>query len=210
MNKIVSIDIESSGLNPEKCQILEFAAVIDQCPSEDVEIEDLPFFHTYLWNDELYFESSALEMHQNLLQRILYIKSRGKLSDCNFSYNKESDNLITPNKLSSYFSLWLSGHGLESDKYFHISGKNFSGFDRLFLRKLPGFLGTPINLGYRFIDPALLYFDPENDSRIPSLQTCLERAGYSKKVNHAALEDARDVLRVLRYAWSKEQIISLR
>ena len=38
------------------------------------------------------------------------------------------------------------------------------------------------------------------DERLPDLLTCKERAGIKGKVTHKAIEDAWDVIELLRYA----------
>ena len=43
--KYVSLDIETTGLNPENCQVLEIGAVIDDGTTP---IEECPTFHCYV------------------------------------------------------------------------------------------------------------------------------------------------------------------
>ena len=43
--KYISIDVETTGLNPETCQILSFAAVVEDTKNRDVPVEELPFFY---------------------------------------------------------------------------------------------------------------------------------------------------------------------
>ena len=49
--KYVSIDIETTGINPLVNDIIEFAAVIDDTNAK-VPIENLPKFHRYIKKDE--------------------------------------------------------------------------------------------------------------------------------------------------------------
>jgi hypothetical protein len=50
----------------------------------------------------------------------------------------------------------------------------------------------------RILDPAILFVDWQEDRALPGLDDCKKRAGVSGKVTHNALEDAIDVVAVLR------------
>jgi hypothetical protein len=81
--------------------------------------------------------------------------------------------------------------------YITVAGKNFGTFDKLFLEKLPRWKQL-IRTRSRLIDPSVLFVDWKNDNDLPSLNTCKERAGVSGAVSHNALEDAWDVIQVMR------------
>lgn len=55
-----------------------------------------------------------------------------------------------------------------------------------------------IKYRHRIIDPSILYVDWSKDESLPSLDECLKRAGIEKSVTHTAVEDAWDVIQVLR------------
>jgi len=78
-----------------------------------------------------------------------------------------------------------------------MAGKNFATFDRLFLNRLKGFKGF-IKMNQRILDPAILYVDWKEDSTLPNLKLCKERAGIEGVVTHKAVEDAWDVIEILR------------
>ncbi len=63
----VSIDIETTGLNPENCQVLEIGAVIDDGTTP---IEDCPTFHCYVDHGLILGEPFAVSMHSTILRRI--------------------------------------------------------------------------------------------------------------------------------------------
>ena len=48
------------------------------------------------------------------------------------------------------------------------------------------------------IDPAILCMDWTTDAGLPNLAECMKRAGIEGVVTHDALQDAIDVVRVLR------------
>lgn len=84
------------------------------------------------------------------------------------------------------------------------AGKNFSGFDRQFLNQIPGVKDILDKwLIHRTLDPSLYYFDENVDAKLPDLKQCLQRASINKSVAHNAVEDAEDVIRLLRYTWDK-------
>ena len=84
-------------------------------------------------------------------------------------------------------------------KKVHITcaGKNFGTFDKLFLEKLPRWKQV-FRIRQRILDPSVLFVDWKNDESLPSLTVCKDRAGLHGLVTHDALEDAWDVVEVLR------------
>jgi len=78
------------------------------------------------------------------------------------------------------------------------AGKNFSSFDLPFLKKIGTF---PFQ--HRALDPAVLYYRPLEDEGLPDTKTCMERAGMDGKVAHTAVEDAKAVVQLIRYAFSQ-------
>jgi hypothetical protein len=84
----------------------------------------------------------------------------------------------------------------------NAAGKNFSSFDLQFLKTLPGWQKC-IQIRQRTIDPAVLYTDWFNDKSLPSLPLCKKRSGLKEEVSHDALEDAWDVVQVLRKFYMK-------
>lgn len=180
--KYVSIDIETSGLDPEEHQILEIGAVVDNLEDQKA-VEELPQFHRYLRYDQIYLDPSLGKMHQNLLADI-----------------STADNIQCqhPRHVASYLIEWLSNH-FNQRSYMppkiRVAGKNFLSFDLKFLKKLPGFY---LPLDYRILDPGILYLE-KTDKRVPSLDQCIERAGLKPTDHHRALGDAIDVVRLIRH-----------
>jgi DNA polymerase III epsilon subunit-like protein len=195
--KVISIDIETTGLDPEYCQVIEFAAICDDFSCFSTPIEKLPTFHRYVWHERYQGEPYAINMHAG------YFEKRAR-------FGKEEGN---PDVWSDSSTLMLEFHGwLEEIKYgpkIIVAGKNFQGFDQKFLEKLRGYewpdplsTSTPHKWHHRSVDPTMLYTNLIRDTEPPSLDVCLERFTGDKlsKAKHTALEDAQDVLRLLR-AW---------
>jgi len=193
--RYVSIDIETTGLDPQACQILEFGAVIDDLTGLDAEptpVEKLPTFHAYIDNRHVtgglgclvnlpyvYGDPYALSMHPKILRRI--------------ATHEEGFTYLETKELPIEFMEWCRLHDIDE---VIPAGKNYGPFDHQFLKLLPGW-AEEVNMTHRSIDPSMLWITPE-DEVPPSLSVCLERAGYDPNVAHTAVEDALDVVRVVR------------
>src|SRR5699024_6968893 len=68
--KYISIDIETTGLNPNNCQILSFGAVLEDT-NKNVPVEELPFFHCAILREKIEGEPFALNMNRDLLSKIV-------------------------------------------------------------------------------------------------------------------------------------------
>ena len=66
----ISIDIETTGLNPIEHDIIEFAAIIDEIGSNK-PIEKLPKFHRYIKKDSSYIcDAKAIAMHPKIFEKL--------------------------------------------------------------------------------------------------------------------------------------------
>ena len=187
--KYVSIDLETTGLDPDSCDVIEFAAVVDDTLKPEVPIDDLPHFRRLVRQDNYGGEPYALAMHAELLREAAGGAHAGT---------------VDPNDLFSYFQSWI-GEFCPSRTKLLVAGKNFAGFDMRFLRRLPGAWDGLFS--HRVLDPAMLFTLAE-DERPPSLELCLDRAGFVKTVSHRALDDARDVVRCVRSGLSRVRELS--
>jgi DNA polymerase III epsilon subunit-like protein len=180
----VSIDIETTGLNSENCQVLEIGAVIDDGTTP---IKDCPTFHCYVDHGLILGEPYAVSMHPTILRRIA-------THEGGYTY-------LQPWEVATRFRDFLKEHGLDSEneKVF-VAGKNYAAFDARFLRKLTNW-DKHVKVHHRVLDPAALYWQPEIDGvELPDTKTCIQRAGISGEVAHTAVEDARIVVRLIRHA----------
>lgn len=186
MNSYVSIDIETTGLNEDTCQVLSVGAVIDDWKTP---IDELPTFHCYVDHVVFKGEPFALSMHSKIFRAI--------------ATGDTDVPILTPRRFTSVlheagslsFPNWLQRYNLRVAKI-TVAGKNFGSFDRQFLRRLPGW---DILMKHRFIDPGNLYYNPIIDDGPPSTETCMERAGILGEVAHTALEDALVVVKLIRH-----------
>lgn len=185
--KYISIDIETTGLNPETDQILEFGAVIEDTLQPGVAVEDLPAFRRIIRHDRLSGTPLALMMNTDIIHSIAF-------------YTPKDPQFCTIKELTNEFRKFLRVYFKEDNHHhfeFVVAGKNFSSFDLQFLKRVPEWTRY-IQPRRRVLDPAILYFDPIKDEVPPSLEECLRRAGFDGNVRHKAIGDAQDVIRVLR------------
>jgi|SRR6185437_1654690 len=177
-----SIDIETTGLDYSYCQMIEFGVVLDELPAKK-SIEELPTFHCYILRDKYIGEPYALSMHAEIFRRIAE-----RTPGYNY-YDRETGYY--------YLKEFLFEHKyIGPTNSITVAGKNFHSFDFRFLEN-DGWAVDRI-FGRRSLDPAQLYLDLNNDDKLPNLQECLNRIGIKKTVSHTAIEDALDVVRLMR------------
>ena len=182
--KYASIDIETTGLDSEYCQILSVGIVIEDTKNK-LPFEKIPKFHAIILRDRIQGESFALNMNKDIIEVI--------------NSKKEVDNaiLIKEDELVDHLISFFKTNNLV-DKI-TVAGKNYTGFDKKFLEKVEGW--DRLNIHRRVIDPAPLFMNWKEDRELPDLNLCKLRAGISGSVSHDAVEDAWDVIQVLRRAY---------
>jgi len=205
--KYLSLDIETTGLDPACNQILEVAAVVEnyRYGKKNKPVEKLPAFHCYVKpeHDLIHGSSYALSMHS----RIFKILAKPETADAPV-YNI-SEMYVALNKfIKKYFG----------DETVTLAGKNVISFDVSFMREVfkanystlrvitrkhsSAIFDRPFESVFRFrhraIDPGSMYMLPE-DSAPPDMVTCLKRAGIVPTALHTALGDARVIIRLVRY-----------
>jgi hypothetical protein len=177
----VSIDIETTGLDPNTCQVLEVGAVIDDWESP---IDELPTYHCYVVHEPIVGSAYALSMHPTILRRI--------------AAREDGYRYLPAGDVGLDFCRWLCDHGQDPAKRrVSPAGKNFASFDRRFLRRLPDW-DQLVPMQHRSIDPGNLYWDPDQDRGLPNTKTCMERAGIPGEVAHTAVADALVVVKLVR------------
>ena len=190
--KYISIDIETSGLSPENNQILSIGAII-----EDTELklpyEQVPKFYCLVEQHTIHGSIFALNLNSEI------IKELGDYQAGKSIPSKVYDPWQVVKKLQDFITEnngFVKGKG--GDKfYINVAGKNFHNFDLKFLEQLPRWSET-FEVARRSIDPSIFFTDWKEDKEIPNLEKCKERAGFNSHVSHNALEDAWDVVELLR------------
>jgi len=204
--KYISIDLETTGLDSLNHQIIEFGAVLEDT-NNILPLDELPTFHAYITHPDnmLYGDIFAIHMNAGIIEKI---KNKKEL--------KDKYNFVKIEHLAEDFMFWLRNVGFElktknaGTEYSYIyaetinvAGKNFSSFDSKFLDNVPDF-NKLIKIRKRVIDPSILFTDWNLDNALPELNECNIRIGHVMPVQHTAVEDATDVIRLLRTQYIKQ------
>lgn len=189
--RYVSLDLETSGSDPLRHQVLELAAVVeDTRRTASTPLAELPSFRRALRHPEITGTAGALALNARLLE---------ELSD---KTKSDAPDICGAAEVLPQLRAFLLANGFKLDAKdrvsFTIAGKNIGVFDIPFLRQLPGW-GTIIRAEPAVLDPASFYLNWHKDSRLPSMLICQARSGMPEPhVAHEALADALEVVRLLR------------
>jgi DNA polymerase III epsilon subunit-like protein len=178
MMRYAAIDIETTGLDAARCQILEIGCVVET--DWKTPVEELPTFRALVHPGRIEGELPALVMNAGLLKEIVESPSESKV--LRVAIGQLSDFLI----------------GLFGKGSITIAGKNFAAFDLRFLRQCDEWCW--VHHKHRFIDVGNLWWHPEVDTCLPSLVECRDRAGTPFRSAHSAVEDCRCVVELVREA----------
>jgi hypothetical protein len=216
----VSIDIETSGLDPDLHSVLSIGAIIEDTKKK-LPYEELPKFHAILLQKEICGSPRALKMNEKIIDLISQYLDGNDETRRNL---QEHSGYIfcEPDEVAKHFYdfLFLNGFGCDlitgaqtirivngkslpvfgsntKPIRINVAGKNFGTFDKLFLENLTWYKKL-IKQSQKIADPAILFCDWENDESLPGLQQCKERGDIKGIVTHDALEDAWDVIQLLR------------
>ena len=185
--KLLSIDIETTGLCPRSCSVLEVGAVIfDPQPvksdANSVRIEHTrpATFECLIKHSQIIGEPYAIQMNNEIIQELAGVKETHR-------------QILTASQFTHHFGQWIV-QNIGTDQKIHPCGKNYGSFDQQFLQKMPGWdaLVKP-HLDFRSLDVGSLYFSPD-DGKILGLPKCLEKIGCPGLVTHRALDDALAVM----------------
>jgi hypothetical protein len=202
-----SIDIETSGLDHEKNNLLSISVIVEDTKLK-LPFEEIPKFNAIIPDFNIYGSPRALVMNSKIIDLIAEYHDTNQTNIKKLE-EKTGYKFIIKEKLTFklYEFLCLNGYGdgLKVTKFdgntppltINVAGKNFGTFDKLFLQQLPWWQKL-IRTRQRVLDPSILMVDWKKDTSLPNLTTCKERAGIEGVVTHNALEDAWDVIEVLR------------
>lgn len=201
--RYASIDIETTGLAPEHCDILEIGAVIDDTEAPDVPVEQLPKFQTIVLPPRTegvkgcYLgEPIALAMNAGILEKV---SNFTKLLEPDRIEAVREGRFMYPDEVTHRLGTFFHNNNITQ---VWPAGKNFASFDRRFLEKLPGW---NIKFGHRTLDPMTYWLRP-NDKKPPNLQECCDRAGLGKVVTHCAVEDCYLVIQLIRAGMRRQPL----
>jgi oligoribonuclease (3'-5' exoribonuclease) len=185
MKPYVSLDIETTGLNP-KSQILQIAMVYDDLKTP---IDQLPTFNKKIFYESFsHAEPYALMMNAKLIQEM----SKG--------YGKLGDDWIHSEYAIGYVIDFMIKFTKDKKDRIVFAGKNVASFDIPMIRQMAAKQGDEGIFNdlchYKTIDVGSLYFDVFKEN--VSLSKINELTGR-KPVSHDALDDAMDVVYAIRH-----------
>ena len=199
--KYLSIDVETTGIDPEFNQILSVGIIIEDS-ANPLPFEELPKFHCAIKYDEVYGSLFALNMNKELISSINSYMIAKTQTERDKIENETGMIFLHKNEVVNEISKFVTSNGFTLDMnygkiYLTCAGKNFGTFDKRFLEKLP-YWKDVFGIHSRTLDPGILYIDWINDTVAPSMNECKVRAELPGDVTHNALEDAWDVVQLLR------------
>lgn len=179
--KYISIDLETTGLVAGQDQILQIGAIIEDTTLK-LSRELCPQIELYNWRESYTGNPFALALNANIFKKILELKK------------SNSPILISELHLINKFVDFIE-QNFGKNKVV-VAGKNVASFDIPFLKGIAG--EVPLPFHHRVIDPGMLFVNFETDIVPPDLKLCKERANLIGDVTHNALDDAWDVIQLLR------------
>ena len=222
--KFISIDTETTGLNPETCQLLSIGAIVEDTEKK-LPFEEIPKFHCAILRGErdiLQGELYALNMNKDLIEKITYYSTAKDQDEKNDLVQMTGMQFLREEEVAKAFFHFLIDSGAITPDFdymqmvevvngktypalttkmkpFHlnVAGKNFHSGDQTYIERLPRWKQI-FRIRSLHIDPTILFVDWKNDEHMPSLSKCKERAKIDGIVTHDALEDAWDVVQLLR------------
>lgn len=201
--RVFVIDTETTGLDPRKHSIIELAAY-----SFDLMEPTAPthLFHRYVYPDNMIWTAYCLNLHKDLLVKLLS-KFIPYDYECKIFTDFSEPKAVPNDKLFIELATWHQQLGYldRSGKVASMigAGKNFATFDLPFIQNLPGYRNI---FKHRSLDPAMAFLE-KKDEVPPELVECKRRAlKYGANFNqmevmHTAVDDCMDVVELLRVAY---------
>jgi len=216
----ISVDTETTGLEKDRYQILSIGAILEDT-TKKLTFEEIPKFHAAILHNEVTGSPFALNMNKNLIESIVQYQMAEDQDEKNDLVHFTGMQFYREDQVAEEFYRWLYDNGLVDLKIqgqmvragngksypiltskmkpvsINVAGKNFASFDKIFLERLPRWKQV-VSIRQRIIDPSVIFTNWNEDKTLPNLQSCKERAKIEGIVTHNALEDAWDVIQLLR------------
>jgi oligoribonuclease len=195
--KFLSIDVETTGLDPDKDLLLEFAAVEFDTSIAIGDQHGASFRAVVVPAGP---EGLTVPLHVLSMHSATGLWQELAIADAALKKNEDNPVISVENGLSLVacrradvlllFKQWLKDNHIDHAGRLNIGGKNVM-FDMSFMERCgqPGEWEKMVR--YRTLDPGILYLDLKNDDRVPGMESCIRRSGIKMDgVIHSALADA--------------------
>jgi oligoribonuclease (3'-5' exoribonuclease) len=218
----LSIDVETTGLEKDRYQILSIGAILEDT-TKKLSFNEIPKFHAAILHNEITGSPFAINMNKKIIEAVAQYQNAENQDEKNDIIQMTGMQFYQEDQVVEGFYRWLFDNGLvdfnpllagqmvkiENGKSYpaltskmkpvtiNVAGKNFASFDKHFLERLPRWKQV-IRLRQRIIDPSVIFTNWNEDKSMPSLYECKQRAKIEGIVTHDALEDAWDVIQLLR------------
>lgn len=175
----ISIDIETTGTNEERHQVLEIGAVYNQ---QGVDVMSCPSFQVIVDPGEIIGVPYAINMNSRIIQRLTKGEGEG------------------PREAMHDLMDWVYNiqrrFGVDR---FHLIGKSVGKFDYHFLKRMFGW--EERYFSHRHLDVGSLFSTPEGISGQSDLCDLVAADAKIEGSPHEALYDARVSLELARRFW---------
>ena len=218
----ISVDVETTGLEKDRYQILSIGAILEDT-TKKLGFEEIPKFHAAILHNEITGSPFAINMNSKIIEAVAQYQNAEDQDEKNDIVHMTGMQFYQEDQVVEGFYRWLFDNGLvdfdpllagqmvkiENGKSYpaltskmkpvtiNVAGKNFASFDKHFLERLPRWKQV-IRVRQRIIDPSVIFTSWNEDKSMPSLYECKQRAKIQGIVTHDALEDAWDVIQLLR------------
>lgn len=218
----ISVDVETTGLEKDRYQILSIGAILEDT-TKKLGFEEIPKFHAAILHNEITGSPFAINMNSKIIEAVAQYQNAEDQDEKNDLVQMTGMQFYQEDQVVEGFYRWIFDNGLvdfdpllvdqmvkiENGKSYpaltskmkpvtiNVAGKNFASFDKHFLERLPRWKQV-IRVRQRIIDPSVIFTSWNEDKAIPSLYECKQRAKIQGIVTHDALEDAWDVIQLLR------------
>ena len=193
--RYVSLDIETTGIDPESDQILQIAAVV-----ADFQGMTYQSFDIIVDNGDIYGSPYALHLNS----RILKMLADAVPEDYQHGDQGQLPRIAKVEDAIQLFQKWL--YLVLQRNRIVFAGKNFDSFDKQFLKNYGLYDPCAFDLDFGHsaaLDPGILWFDPMRDTQIPYTAECCRRAGIPDIVTHNAMDDAMQVVELITKYYEK-------
>lgn len=199
MSLIMSIDVETTGIDltgEDKSKVISLGAVVMPMDTRQPPYELEVFLDVFGETQSRYinWDSKALQMNLGTLTRIKELSKNPP--------GEDSITCLIESQSEFGGVLWQFINHVQreedNNEKIVLLGKNLALFD------IPMLGDTLLNmvgeggLDYKAIDIGNLYLRPEDNGKVPCLDECVKRAGWSREVPHTALGDAKLVMELYR------------